>query len=158
MVAARFLVAARTATRRSVELLPAAFAQGIEDDDGHVALPRLLKIVKQPGRIRADVLAEGKDAAGLVEILQQHGAEPSQLNIRSNRLAGAEANRNKADRQAEQYRAIVEELEADLPAGELLSPSVLMHRLNELGIRPPRSERWSLNGAKRLLARIRLVR
>jgi hypothetical protein len=42
-------------------------------------------------------------------------------------------------------------MRAALPAGEQLSPSALMHRLNELGFKGPQADKWSLNAAKRYL-------
>ena len=57
------------------EGLPSPLAQRVEDDDRHVALPRLLEVVQQAGRVGADVLAEGEDAVGPGEILQQDGAD-----------------------------------------------------------------------------------
>lgn len=42
------------------ERFPAALAQRVEDDDRHVALAHLLKVVQQPRRVRADVLAKEK--------------------------------------------------------------------------------------------------
>jgi hypothetical protein len=72
-------------------------------------------------------------------------------NIARNQAAGARANKVRSLRAAEQIRPIVDEMEAELPTSEELSPSALMHRLNELGIKGPRSDRWSLNAAKRYL-------
>jgi hypothetical protein len=42
-------------------------------------------------------------------------------------------------------------MQAALPFGAELSPSALMHRLNEQGIRAPQSDNWSLNAAKRYI-------
>jgi len=72
-------------------------------------------------------------------------------NIARNQAAGARANKIRSVRTAEQIRPIVDEMKAELPTSEELSPSALMHRLNELGIKGPRSDRWSLNAAKRYL-------
>jgi hypothetical protein len=72
-------------------------------------------------------------------------------NIARNQALGARANKVRAKRLAERIRPIVDEMRAALPAGERLSPSALMHRLNELGFKGPQADKWSLNAAKRYL-------
>lgn len=64
---------------------------------------------------------------------------------------GVAANRRRALRTAMQIKPIVDEMKAELPGGAVLSPSALMHRLNDLGLKGPRSDKWSLNAAKRYL-------
>lgn len=128
---------------------------GIEADIFDVASARYWSSFDHAARLGIVSAALAHKEVGRAISLGKKLSEPAQLNIKLNQLAGAQANRRKADRQAEHLRTIVEELEAKLPPGDSLSPSVLMHRLNELGIKAARSDKWSLNGAKRLLARLR---
>lgn len=72
-------------------------------------------------------------------------------NISRNQALGAYANKRRSLRTAERIRPVVEEMKAGLASGEQLSPSALMHRLNDLGVKGPRSDRWSLNASKRCL-------
>jgi len=65
--------------------------------------------------------------------------------------AGVAANRQRALGTAKRIKPIVDEMKAELPSGAVLSPSALMHRLNDLGLKGPRSDKWSLNAAKRYL-------
>jgi hypothetical protein len=85
-----------------------------------------------------------------ISLGRDQGKKP-EGNIARNQAAGARANKIRSVRTAEQIRPIVDEMEAELPTSEELSPSALMHRLNEVGIKGPRSDRWSLNAAKRCL-------
>ncbi|WP_404926189.1 hypothetical protein [Mesorhizobium sp. ORM16] len=65
--------------------------------------------------------------------------------------AGVAANRQRALHTANKIKPIVDVMKAELPRGAELSPSALMHRLNDLGFKGPRSDKWSLNAAKRYL-------
>lgn len=59
-----------------------------------------------------------------------------------------------AARRAEELREFVTSQQLMLPAGTLLSPTVLARRLNEEGIPSARGGDWSLNAAKNLLKRL----
>jgi hypothetical protein len=71
-----------------------------------------------------------------------------------NGLRGASANRKKADQRAESLRQIVKAFRSELPAGSLLTPSMLMRHLNDIGHKPERAKAWSLNSCKNLLQRL----
>lgn len=82
------------------------------------------------------------------------GRKPSAATAGS-RSAGAMANKKRAEKQAELIWPVVMEMEAALPTGEKLSPSALMRRLNELGIKGPNSATWNRMAAGRYLRAIR---
>ena len=56
------------------ETLQAAFAQGVEGDDGHIAATHVLQLMQHPRAIAADILAKEKQAIGVLEVCQGHGA------------------------------------------------------------------------------------
>lgn len=81
-------------------------------------------------------------------------AKDPHASVVSNGLRGAGANRKKAIRNANALEETVEAFRSSLPPGTSLTPSTLMHHLNTQGIKPPRAERWSINGCKNLLRRL----
>lgn len=72
----------------------------------------------------------------------------------NNGLLGASANRRKAMRNANALDETIEAFKTSLPPGTRLTPSLVMHHLNAIGLKPPRAEMWSLNGCKNLLKRL----
>lgn len=73
--------------------------------------------------------------------------------LRKNQLAGARANTRKANMAAERLRKVIADFHS-IQAGGEISPSALMHHLNDLEIKPPRANRWSITTVKRLIARL----
>ncbi|MGF0539885.1 hypothetical protein ACQQ2Q_17940 [Agrobacterium sp. ES01] len=71
-----------------------------------------------------------------------------------NSSKGADANRKRANQEAARLRPIISSLESSLPAGSKLTPSRVMHHLNEIGEKPRRADAWSINAVKHLLARL----
>lgn len=123
----------------------------LEADILDAATGRLWRDFEQPTRqtihgMAIDRHRHGENiAAGLKKSQKSAGT------IARNQKLGARANKVRSERAAECIRPIVDEMRAALPSGEQLSPSALMHRLNEHGIKGPRSDKWSLNAAKRYL-------
>lgn len=68
--------------------------------------------------------------------------------------AGAEANRQKAEKNAENLRAFIDAARETLAPGARLAPSHLARLLNEAGIPSTFGRRWSYNAAKNLLVRL----
>ena len=99
------------------------------------------------------VAAKAKTARAISRGRQTGSGANATVDRTSNQQAGAKANQVRAVRDAERLRPIVDELRAEQPDG-MVPPSVLARRLNDLGIPTPRAGEWSINTAKRLLARL----
>lgn len=85
---------------------------------------------------------------------QRNTPQERETSHHQNALRGAAANRREAKRRAGSLRPTVEALKSSLPVGTTLTPSMLMHHLNNAGIKPDRAQHWSLNSCKNLLKRL----
>ena len=96
--------------------------------------------------------AHVRHSAAIKQGLQSGGESASALKPSNGRL-GAERNAIRAKRDAERLFPIIKELYLAVEPGATLSPSRLMHHLNDLGIPPLRATKWSLNACKNLIQR-----
>ncbi|WSH64905.1 hypothetical protein U8Q05_25800 [Rhizobium ruizarguesonis] len=94
--------------------------------------------------------AQRKLASG---VLKNAVREP-QAGVTNNGLLGAGANHRKAIRNANALDETIKAFRTSLPPEISLTPSMVMHHLNAIGLKPPRAEIWSLNGCKNLLKRL----
>ena len=102
---------------------------------------------------RLRILQEATTRRGLEKV-----GKPKQQDGGSDRTAnsirGAAANKIRANQEAARLAPIISSLERSLPPGVSLNPATVMHHLNAIGEKPRRAKRWSINGAKNLLARL----
>jgi hypothetical protein len=124
-------------------------------------------IVEDLDRLQADILncANGKlwrelslserdEFAQQFENRRELSAAKAREFMRYASWKGSKTAQLRAERDAESYKQVIRSLKSQLPEGVELTPSILMHHLNNIGLKPPRANRWSRNSCKNLLLRL----